>query len=152
MSHKKHATNTYNCRHENWRVYIENDSEDVISLKLQDASSNECRVEEIEEASQTSTCIQKRTTNDTTTSRSEIGFVTTMEDKQEIESESTQTGSKDLRRIDAAARNNAIVSRNNAMTGEKIGFVEDCIFCLIVQGRSPAFKVNICFKTSINFL
>lgn len=33
------------------------------------------------------------------------------------------------------------VSRNNTMTGQRRIMAEDCIFCLIVQGRSPAFKL-----------
>ncbi|MCO5591829.1 hypothetical protein L7F22_045822 [Adiantum nelumboides] len=32
------------------------------------------------------------------------------------------------------------ISRNNVMTGQRRRIVEDCIFCLIIQGQSPAFK------------
>lgn len=33
------------------------------------------------------------------------------------------------------------LSRNNAMTGQRRHIVEDCIFCRIIQGQSPAFKL-----------
>lgn len=33
------------------------------------------------------------------------------------------------------------LTRNNAMTGQRRRIVEDCIFCLIIQGQSPAFKI-----------
>eukprot|EP00250_Pteridium_aquilinum_P017346 c23583_g1_i2 orf=733-1935(+) len=40
------------------------------------------------------------------------------------------------------------LSINNVMTGQRRHIVEDCIFCLIVQGQSPAFKLyedEMCF-------
>ncbi|KAI5060984.1 hypothetical protein GOP47_0023489 [Adiantum capillus-veneris] len=43
----------------------------------------------------------------------------------------------------AEVANDAVgsISRNNAMTGQRRRIVEDCIFCLIIQGQSPAFKL-----------
>ncbi|MCO5567287.1 hypothetical protein L7F22_020977 [Adiantum nelumboides] len=33
------------------------------------------------------------------------------------------------------------ISRNNVMTGQRRRIAEDCVFCLIIQGQSPAFKL-----------
>lgn len=45
----------------------------------------------------------------------------------------------DSQPVDAAG--SMTLSRNNAMTGQRRRIVEDCIFCLIIQGQSPAFKL-----------
>lgn len=153
----KHATNANDFRYEARRTHINNNREDVINLELHKVSSNECRIEEVEEAVQAGACIQHATADsnnaNSTTKECEIDSVTTTEGKQNIGSESAQMDREGSKRIGAVGRNNTIVSRNTAiMTGEKTAFAEDCIFCLIIQGRSPAYKVSAQYFKPLNQL
>lgn len=59
------------------------------------------------------------------------GDIQACRDTHTLDSQTKEAGSDGARSI----------SRNNVMTGQRRRIVEDCIFCLIIQGQSPAFKL-----------
>lgn len=89
------------------------------------SSSEGDRHQEVVHEPQASTSISDMVQN------TDEGDIQACRDTQTLDSQGIEVGSDGARSI----------SRNNVMTGQRRRIVEDCIFCLIIQGQSPAFKL-----------